>query len=680
MDSRSRFEEVIALVNAGDTGGAEALCRGSIARDPRDVNMVALLGAVLAKVRKFDEAEQVLRRAIALAPTFAKPREDLGHVLLELERPQEAVHELQNATRLDPKSDSAFFALGKALATIGRGREADAAFERCFELSPDKKALAYASKYHQEGKLDEAERMYREILRKQPHNIDAMRLLANVVARTGRPGEAERLLRRAIAAAPDFAGAHADLGNLFREQDRFEEAIASHRAALELEPDSVKAHFLLAGTLAPAALTYDAIEEYERALKLNPKHASAWLGLGHALKTVGRQEEAVRAYRECAKLKPDNGEIYWSLANLKTYQLSDTDIQYMLDRVNSGKLRSNSEVNFLFALAKAFEDRGDFDAAWQYYADGNRKRRMAEWYDPVQTQILNESIIEVFDARLLKEKAAQGCQDDSPIFIVGLPRSGSTLLEQILASHSQVEGTAELPYLGRVASSLNRNRADGINYPAAVRELGGEHLAALGADYLRMAKMHRVHGKPRFIDKMPNNFPHIGLITLVLPNARVIDARRHPLDACLSCYRQLFARGQPFTYDLVDIGEYYLQYQAMMDHWHEVLPGRVLTVQYEELISDFEPQVRRLLDYCGLPWEDGCMQFHETERPVRTASSEQVRQPISGAAVGRWKKYQPHLGELIEVLAPVLPRYEHLLENERERQDAVTERASNAGG
>jgi len=657
VDNRERFEEVIALVNAGNTSGAETLCRGSIARDPHDVNMVALLGAVLAKMRRFSEAEEVLRKAIALAPTFAKPREDLGHVLLELHRPQEAAEQLENATRLDPKSEAALFALGKALALAGRGAEADAAFEKSFDLSPDRKALAYASKHHQEGRLDEAERRYREVLRAYPRNVDAMRLLANVVGRTGRPGEAEQLLRRAIAAAADFTGAHTDLGNLLKEQDRFEEAIPAYRAAMELEPDNARAHFLLAGALAPAALTYDAIAEFRRALDLNPKHAGAWLGLGHALKTVGRQDEAIHAYRECAKLKPDNGEIYWSLANLKTYQLTDEDLDTMQERISSGALSSSSEVNFLFALAKAREDRGDYETAWTHYVAGNQKRRTEEWYDPVQTQVLNEAIMEVFDASLLKDKAALGCTDPAPIFIVGLPRSGSTLLEQILASHSQVEGTAELPYLGRVASSLNRNRADGINYPAAVRELGAPHLEALGKDYLRMAQLHRVRGMPRFIDKMPNNFPQIGLLALILPNARIIDARRHPLDACVSCYRQLFARGQPFTYDLVDIGEYYLEYQKMMDHWQTVLPGRVLTVQYEELIADFEPQVRRLLEFCGLPWEENCLRFHETDRPVRTASSEQVRRPISDSAIGRWRNYAPHLDELMEVLGPILPRY-----------------------
>ncbi|MGH8248225.1 MAG: tetratricopeptide repeat-containing sulfotransferase family protein, partial [Gammaproteobacteria bacterium] len=396
------------------------------------------------------------------------------------------------------------------------------------------------------------------------------------------------------------------------------------------------------------------------ALQLNPKHAGAWLGLGHSLKTVGRQQDAVEAYHECAKLRPDKGEIYWSLANLKTYRFSEDEIELMRGKIAGGKLEKESQINFLFALAKASEDRGEFETAWNYYREGNARRREEEWYDAVQTEVTNDAIIRIFNRDLLDANAGCGCGDASAIFIVGLPRSGSTLIEQILASHSAVEGTAELPYLGRIAASLNRNRADGVNYPEAVRELQAEHFRAMGEEYLACAKMHRVRGTPRFIDKMPNNFPNIGFISLVLPNARIIDARRHPLDACLSCYRQLFAKGQSFTYDLVDIGEYYLQYQRLMDHWHAVLPGRVLTVQYEELISDFEHHVRRLLEFCNLSWEDNCLRYYETERPVRTASSEQVRRPIYTESMGRWRNYEQHIGELIDVLKPILPRYEAL--------------------
>ena len=271
---------------------------------------------------------------------------------------------------------------------------------------------------------------------------------------------------------------------------------------------------------------------------------------------------------------------------------------------------------------------------------------------------MHTEIIEVFDEEFLSKNTGLGHTSAEPIFIIGLPRSGSTLIEQILASHSQVEGTAELPYTGLVATSLNRNRADGVNYPQAMRELGEEHFKRLGQDYLDFAAVHRIEGKPVFIDKMPNNFPSVGFLHLILPNARIIDARRYPLDSTLSCYRQLFARGQNFTYDLTEIGEYFVQYQLLMDHWHKVLPGRCLTVQYEEVVTDFENQVRRILDYCNLPFEEACINFHKTDRPVRTASSEQVRQPVYSKSVNFWRNHESNLEELIEVLEPLLPRYQ----------------------
>ena len=345
------------------------------------------------------------------------------------------------------------------------------------------------------------------------------------------------------------------------------------------------------------------------------------------------------------------------MANLKTYELSDADVQAMTVALTQDDLADSAAVNFSFALAKAHEDRGDFDSAWRHYQEGNGRQRRLEHYDPVQTEVTNDEIIAVFNQTLLDRLGGQGHPDPAPIFILGLPRSGSTLIEQILASHSMVEGTSELPYVGRVATGLNRNRADGINYPFAMRELKPANLAAMGQQYLQMAALHRHTDRPRFIDKMPNNFPSVGLIKLILPNAKIIDARRYPLDSTFSCYRQLFAKGQTFVYDLIEIGEYFLQYQRLMDHWHDVLPGQVLTMQYEEVATDLEAQVRRLLDFCELPFEPGCLKFYETDRAIRTASSEQVRQPIYTKSIHFWRNYENHLGELIDTLEPVLPRY-----------------------
>jgi len=657
--SRAKLNEAIELINAGKRGHAETICREALERNPNDINMAALLGASLLKAGEIEEAEKFLRQTIQLAPTFAKPHEDLGYLLVEQGRAEEALPILNTATRLDSSLERAHLCLGKALAMLGRGKEADVAFEKSFELNPLSKTLAVAAEHQKAGRLKEAKALYGEILKANPDNVDALRMMGMLALSESQVDKAERFFRRAVTNAPDFVGAIVDLGQALKDQNRFEEAIASFRRAIELEPGNVKAHFLLGSTLSPSALTYEAIEAYQRTLELRPQHVGAHLGLGHVLKTVGRQEDAVEAYRECIRLRPDNGATYWSLANLKTFRLSSDEIQEMQTQLEGEDLDKESEVNFLFALAKATEDRGDFERAWQYYEKGNAERRMMEYYDPVRSEVMNDAVIEVFDKEFLVGHGNQGHADSAPIFVIGLPRSGSTLIEQILASHSQVEGTSELPYVGHATASLNLNRADGVNYPEAVRELGPEHLKSLGQGYLRAAQMHRTEGAPHFVDKMPNNFPSVGFIHLILPDAKIIDARRHPLDSCLSCFRQLFARGQPFTYDLTDIGEYFLEYQRLMDYWHDVLPGRVLTVQYEDVVTDFETQVRHVLEFCELPWEDSCMNFYETDRPVRTASSEQVRQPVYSKSVNFWRNYEDKLDELITVLEPVRDRYRH---------------------
>ena len=654
---RSIFNEVIGLIQAGRLAEAESLCRSAGARHPHDVNLKALLGALLVKMERDDEAEAILRAVIDAAPSFAKPAEDLGYLLMRQNRAGDALPLLERATRLDPSLERAWFSLGKALALLGRGKDADAAFEKSFALSPERRLMAHAAEHQKEGRFEEAEQIFRRVLKDNPRNVDALRMLALLAMRADKPDDAEALLQRAIEIAPDFLLALLDLGRLRREQDRFEEALECFNRVISLEPSQPQAHFLRAATLARASFTPEAIASYRDCLAARPGHVGALIGLGHVLKAVGDYDGGVASYLACMREAPDYGETYWSLANLKTYRFDDAMVAEMEQRVTARNANPTSTVNFLFALGKAYEDRGDYERAWARYRQGNEAQRAQVKYDPVQTEVMNDRILEVFDAELVDRLRGAGEPDPSPIFILGLPRSGSTLLEQILATHTQVEGTSELPYAGRLATSLNRNRPDGVNYPEATRELKQQNLAAMGRDYLARARIHRRAGAPRFIDKMPNNFPTVGLIALMLPNAKVIDARRHPLDACLSNYRQLFAKGQNFTYDLTEIGEYYLEYQRLMDHWHEILPGRVLTVQYEDVVADFEPQVRRLLDFCGLPWQDACLRFYESERPVRTPSSEQVRQPIYDRSVGHWRHYEQHLGELIDVIAPIRDRY-----------------------
>jgi tetratricopeptide (TPR) repeat protein len=654
---RALFDEAIALITSGELSAAELHCQRALEAHPRDVNMLALLGAILIKLERPSEAESRLLEAIKLAPTFAKPHEDLGRLLAQRGRAADARPHLERAVRLDPQLDAAWFTLGKVLAVLGDGAGADEAFERSFALSPERRLMALAAEHQKEGRPKEAEQLYRRVLRQNPDNVDALRLCALVAANDARELEAEGLLQKAISLAPDYLAALLDLGRLRKEQDRYAEALDCFDRVLAIDADNVQAHFLRGGTLAAAAFTEDAIEAYQHCLRLTPDHLGALLGLGHVLKAVGRYQAAVDSYQACITQRPDLGESYWSLANLKTYRFDSSAIGEMERQLRDAELSVQSEVNFLFALAKAYEDRGEFEHAWSYYQRGNRRQRQEVNYDPVQTETTNDRLIAVFSHEFLRSHSGFGHPDPAPIFVVGLPRSGSTLLEQILASHSEVEGTSELPYIARLTNWLSRNRAGGINYPESVRELAETDFAALGEEYLEYARLHRRSGAPRFIDKMPNNFPNVGLMALLLPNAKIIDARRHPVDACLSCYRQLFAKGQAFTYDLGEIGEYYLQYQRMMDHWAQVLPGRVLTVQYEQVVNDFESQVRRLLEFCGLDWQPECLRFYASDRAVRTPSSEQVRQPIYDRSVGHWRHYEQHLGELLAVLEPLRERY-----------------------
>ncbi|MGH8130689.1 MAG: tetratricopeptide repeat protein, partial [Steroidobacteraceae bacterium] len=431
---RAVFDRAIDLIQSGDFGAAEARCRAALERYPRDVNMQALLGALLVKLERAEEAERLLREVIAAAPTFAKPHEDLGFLLVQAKRPADAVPLLERATHLDPTLERAWFNLGKALALLGRGKEADAAFEKSFALSPELRLMALAAEHQREGRLEEAERLYRRILRDNPRKVDALRLLALIAIKTDHVDEAEVLLERAITIAPDFQLALIDLGRLYKDQDRFAEALERFDRAIALDAGSAHAHYLRAATLARASFTPEAIEAYQSCLAIRPAHVGALLGLGHVLKAVGNYDGAVASYTACIHHAPQNGETHWSLANLKRYRFDDAMVAEMEKRVSAPTEDSQSDVNFLFALGKAYEDRGDFERAWHYYRTGNEKQRALVSYDPVQTEAMNDRLIQVYTADFLASRAVAGHPEPSPIFILGLPRSGSTLLEQILAS------------------------------------------------------------------------------------------------------------------------------------------------------------------------------------------------------------------------------------------------------
>ncbi|HMB60757.1 MAG TPA: sulfotransferase, partial [Xanthomonadales bacterium] len=415
---------------------------------------------------------------------------------------------------------------------------------------------------------------------------------------------------------------------------------------------SAYAHYLYASMLAISNRHEEALSAYRKAIELRAYQPAAWVGMGHLLKTLGRQEEGIAAYRAAIAQRPNFGEVFWSLANLKTFRFSADEMADMERRLSEEELDEDARVHFLFTLGKAREDQRQFDRAFEYYEEACATQRMRISYDPVETEVIHQNIRDTVTGTFLAERGGQGCPDPDPIFIVGLPRSGSTLIEQILASHSQVEGTAELPDVGRLIGHLGRHYP-GQTYPEVLNRVNATGLRELGEMYMQRTRRHR-SGLPFFTDKMPNNFSSIGLIHLVLPNARIVDARRHPLDSCFGSFKQHFAQGQAFTYDLVELGEYYLEYRKMMRHWQQVLPGKVLELRYEDVVRDQEGQTRRLLDYLGLPWEDACLRFYETERAVRTASSEQVRQPIYDSSVNHWRNFRHQLAPLIEVLADEL--------------------------
>ena len=652
LTPKQSFERAMALLDAGDGAAAADVCVAALGRAPDNVDLLTLHGVALLSCRKPREAEAQLQRAVTLAPRFARARENLGHALMMLGRQDAAVEHLQHAAQLEPQSESVRLKLAHALATMGKGEEADVVYEEAFGLAPDRRQLAEAGEHLRDGRLSECKQICDELLAANPDEVNALRLMAKVAGAEGRWPRAERILRRVLTLTPDFHDARLDLASALKQQDRLDEAVACTSDTIARTPNSPYAHYLHASMLAICARSDEALAAYRRAIELRAYHPAAYVGMGHLLKTVGRTDEGIAAYRMAIEQRPNFGEVYWSLANLKTFRFTETEVAEMERRLSEEPLDEDARVHFLFTLGKAYEDRKDFDRSFAYYAEGAATQRLRIAYDPVETEVIHERIRDVFTADFLAERAGQGCDDPAPIFIVGLPRSGSTLIEQILASHSMVEGTAELPDVGRAISSLATLHRGEV-YPEVACRLDTAGWRELGQAYLDRTQRHR-HGLPYFTDKMPNNFAAIGLIRLMLPNAKIIDARRHPLDSCFGSFKQHFAVGQTFSYDLEDLGEFYLEYRRMMRHWQQVLPGQVLEVRYEDVIDDQEAQTRRLLAHCGLPWEDACLRFYDTERAVRTASSEQVRQPIYTSSVNHWRNFRSQLAPLIEILGDEL--------------------------
>ena len=575
------------------------------------------------------------------------------------ENPALAVLQAREILLASPGNADAYRLLGAALRRTGEDEEAERAELDAITASVRNPDLMRAAAALVDNDLAVAERILRPHLKARPTDVAAIRMMAEIAGRLGRLADAEALLRRAIELAPGFLPARANLATALYRQNRPGEAIAELERLQESDPDNVAHQNLKAAALGRIGSYEEAIKLYEQLLARIPDQPKLWMSYGHALKTVGRQPDSIAAYRRALALGPTLGEAWWSLANLKTVAFGDDDVAVMKQGLAADKLGRDDRFHLHFALGRALEERGEHADSFAHYAEGNRLRAgMIQFdYDEVHAFVARSK--RLFDAAFLAEREQWGCDARDPIFILGMPRAGSTLVEQILASHSQVEGTMELPDIPALATRLGGGKPGSAKsaYPECIADLGPDDLRALGEEYLERTRIQRKTGRPFFIDKMPNNWAHAGLIRLILPRARIIDARRHPLDCCFSNFKQHFARGQGFSYSLEGMGRYYADYVALMAHFDATLSPAPYRIIHERLIDDPEGEIRRLLDHVGIAFEPACLSFHENRRAVRTASSEQVRRPISREGIDQWKPYNPWLEPLRRALGPVLDSY-----------------------
>lgn len=638
-----------------DPARAETLCRAALEANPANGDARLVLSEALRRKGDLPAARALAASEVQARPNWFGAHRQLGVILADMREPLPAALALRAAAELNPAHPTIWRDLGDQLNLAGDAPAAQQAFARYGAMTPGEPRLRRAAEALQANDVATGENIVTAFLKQHPNDIQALRLLSEAYARSDRTADAEAALRRCLEIAPRFTSARHHLTQLLMGLGRLEEALAEAQRLLQQSPGNHGARRLQAAVLGLLGRNEEAVEIYQALLAEDPAHAGMWVSYGHALKTVGRAEEGLKAYRRGIECDPGSGVAYWSIANLKTAALTTTDVVQMREQLARPDLTIEERVAFFYALGKAREDAGDAGGAFKNYAEGAALHRANVRYDPDR-----------FSAFVARSRAqltpdffaarAGGCGAPDPIFIVGLPRAGSTLIEQILASHSAVEGTQELGDLNAIAQRLTEE-GGGEFYLDRMAELSATERAALGETYLRTTRVQRRMGRPLFINKMPNDFRHIGLIQLILPNAKIIDARRHPMACGFSCFKQHFALGQTFTYDLAELGRYYADYVALMAHYDAVLPGRVHRVIHEELATDPEPRIRALLDYCGLPFEEACLRPHENERAVRTPSAEQVRKPISAKGLDDWRKFEPYLEPLKRALGPVLDSY-----------------------
>lgn len=588
---------------------------------------------------------------VARAAALAEARRLLA------DSPSAALVAIRPLTRTDPPDADAWRLAARALRALGRGAEAEQAELAAIDGAAYDPELQRAALALADNRLGEAEPLLKARLRAVPVDVAAIRMLAELAGRIGRHRDAENLLRRALELAPAFHAARSNLATVLHRLNRTPEALAELDTLMAAEPEHLGHANLRAAALTKVGDFDEALALYATVLAKPPGHPRIWMSYGHALKTVGRSDDSVAAYRRAIALQPALGEVWWSLANLKTVRFDAGDITAMQGALDGAGVGDEDRFHLHFALAKALEDAGEAAAAFDNYLTANRLRREALPYDAGDTSRAVDRTIALFTPSFVGGLAG-GCDAPDPIFIVGLPRAGSTLIEQILASHSQVEGTSELPDIPLVVHwLLSETWRDGnAVYPELLTRLTKAASLYLGQHYLAGAETHRKSERPYFIDKLPDNWAHVGLIHLILPGARIIDIRRDATACCFASYKQHFAVGHEFSYDLTDMARHYRDYVALMDHMDAALPGRIIRIHYEDLVADPERTVRTLLDQLDLPFEDNCLRFHENTRPIRTASAEQVRRPINRDTIDQWRNYEPWLGELTQAFGPLAPK------------------------
>jgi tetratricopeptide (TPR) repeat protein len=614
--------------------------------------------------RRMGQVTQALETLGALSqsqPNSADVAFELGLTLIEIGQNAKAQTALSHATKLRPTFSEAWRALGDLHMVAGQTSAADEAYAHQIRASTQEPQLLQAAVALTDGKLAIAEGLLRDYLRAKPHDAPALRMLSVVAMRLGRMADAELILQDCLDVAPAFIAARRSYASLLYRANKSMAALEQLDLILKHDPKDPNSRNMRAAVLAQIGDFEGSIAHYESVLNDFPNQPKAWQSYGHALKTVGRVPDAIEAYRTAISQAPHMGEAWWSLANLKTFKFSDTDIAMMRSQLAITTLSEDDRLHLNFALGKAFEDKKDYDASFKHYASGNAGRRAQVDYDPADLTDAVSRAIEVYTADYFAARQGWGHSAPDPIFVIGLPRSGSTLIEQILSSHSQIEGTTELPDIIALSKKLGQQKhyKDRSAYPEAMLKQSQKDCEAMGQSYLETTRIQRQTDRVLFIDKMPNNFQHLGLIATILPNAKIIDARRHPMGCCFAGFKQHFARGQNFSTSLEDIGQYYLDYLRMMDHFDTILPGRVHRVCYEDMVADSETEIRALLTYCGLDFEESCLNFHENERAVRTPSSEQVRQPIYNTAQDLWKYYENNLEILQNILCELIDNYDN---------------------